>query len=93
MREDSNADSLAITPGFKQKGQLLAALFVLRFDGTATARGQTGVSVLLGGGAADAHAVERTIDEDERDYEKCGRQDVRQCAALARGELDGQLDG
>jgi len=29
MREDSNAESLAMTPGFKQEGQLLAALLVL----------------------------------------------------------------
>jgi hypothetical protein len=28
MREDFNAESLAITPGFKQKGQLMTALFV-----------------------------------------------------------------
>src|SRR5712692_5557642 len=41
-----------------------------------------------GGGAADAHAVERTIDEEEGGEER-GRQDVRPSAALAGRHLHG----
>ncbi len=44
-----------------------------------------------GGRAADAHAVERTVDEEEGDGEERGGQDVRPSAALARGHLHGQL--
>ena len=73
--------------GPKRKGQLVAALFLFRFYGTA--RGQTGVSVLLGGGATDAHVVERTVDEDKGDDEEDGGEYVRQAAALAGGELHG----
>ena len=47
----------------------------------------------LRGGAADAHAVERAVDEDEGHHEECRRQDVRQVVALAGGKLHGQLDG
>ncbi len=89
MREDSNAESLVNAPALNRKGSYWLLFFVLLLDGTATARGQTGVSVLLGGGAAYAHAVEGAVDEDEGDYEKGGCQDVRQVASLAGGELDG----
>src|SRR2546427_3843213 len=44
-----------------------------------------------GGRAADAHAVERTVDEEEGDSEERPSQDVRQSAALAGGHLHGQL--
>jgi hypothetical protein len=74
-----------------KKEQLLVALFDF---GLTPARGQIGVSVLLGDGTADAHAVERTVDEDERDDEEGCGQDMRQAvAALAGGELHGKLYG
>src|SRR4029077_12264408 len=48
----------------------------------------------LGGGAADAHAVERAVDEDRGDDEEGSGQDVGQAVAmLAGGELHGELDG
>ena len=44
-------------------------------------------------GGADAHAVERAVDEDEGDDEEDGRQDVRQPCALGCGQLHGEFDG
>src|SRR6516225_9730246 len=47
----------------------------------------------LGGRALNAHAVERLVDEEERDHKKRRREEVRECAALADGQADGELHG
>src|SRR5580704_1411971 len=44
-------------------------------------------------GAADAHAVEAAVDEDERNGEEDCRQDVGQSFALRCRQLNGEFDG
>src|SRR5713101_8113784 len=47
----------------------------------------------LCGGAADAHAVERTVDEGEGNGEEGSGEDVCQRAALRGGQSHGEFDG
>src|SRR5260370_30078395 len=49
--------------------------------------------IVLGSGAFDAHPVERTVDEEERNDEEGGGENVRQAAALRGSQLHGKLDG
>src|SRR5258708_12488337 len=49
--------------------------------------------VLQRGRTPDENAVERAIDEDERDGKEGGRKDVRQVGALGGRHLHGELDG
>src|SRR5712692_7277505 len=46
-----------------------------------------------GGGAADAHAVEGAVDEEEGDDKKGSGEDVCQSAALRGGQSHGEFDG
>src|SRR5260370_7025850 len=48
--------------------------------------------IVLGSGAFDAHPVERTVDEEERNDEEGGGENVRQAAALRGSQLHGKLD-
>jgi|GEM_PF-4298256 len=103
MREDSNADSGSNTPADEKfsgssRGACgsLAPAFPLCAYSAVDKKRQLGCRTPYrsGGGAADAHAVEGTVDEEEGDGEEGGCKDVRQAvAALAGGELHGELDG
>ena len=48
---------------------------------------------LVCGGAADAHAVERTVDEGEGNGEEGRGEDVRQVGALRGSHAHGKLNG
>src|SRR6267142_4213132 len=48
---------------------------------------------VLRGRTPDTHAVERAVDEDERDGEESGREDVRQVGTLSGRHLHGEFDG